>query len=533
MLKNRSSDGPSGPEQSNTEHSGQAGQARLRELRVRHPRFHYDGFQLSHRPDEATLRVEYRFRLEPDIVFTPKLKIQGVDTARFNRLPREALDNFFFHIGLVEMLSYWKAAAPAEIVVHAGVLNAEQIEWWLDLLRRGMGEFFYVNQLDWRAPEFVRIVINASAHSSALISAATTSSVAIPTSSVVIQSAARDLLSPSPGEEQKQVPRRSAPRDDDSDNGGKDLVLASGGKDTVVTLETMRAAQREGGRAFDCLLLNPTKAALAVVAEAGCTEPIVVRRSIDPKLLALNQDGYLNGHTPFSALLAFLGTAVAALFGHGRVIVSNERSAEEPGVEYLDHPINHQYSKTFEFEGKFRAYAAKYLPVGDAHVEYVSLLRPLFELQIAERFARYPQYFQHFRSCNRGQADNSWCGRCPKCLFVYVVLGPFLDHGQLIAIFGTDPCAQPEAAEILRTLLGMDRAKPFECVGTREETVAALFLTVKHFRDQGIALPAALREISDTILDSCTNPLEVAQRVMAAHSDDHFVPDEIIRRLRR
>ena len=156
----------------------------------------------------------------------------------------------------------------------------------------------------------------------------------------------------------------------------------------------------------------------------------------------------------------------------------------------------------------------------------------MYELQIAERFARYPQYFQHFRSCNRGQADNSWCGRCPKCLFVYVVLGPFLDHGQLNSIFGTDLGANPDNAEILRTLLGMDRAKPFECVGTREETVAALFLTVKHFRDQGIGLPAALREISETVLDSCTNPLEVSQRVMSARSDAHFVPEEFIRRLR-
>jgi hypothetical protein len=70
-------------------------------------------------------------------------------------------------------------------------------------------------------------------------------------------------------------------------------------------------------------------------------------------------------------------------------------------------------------------------------------------------------------------------------------------------------------------------------VGTREETVAALFLTVKHFRDQGIALPAALREISDTVLDSVTNLPELAQRVMTAHSNAHFVPEDIIRRLRR
>ena len=299
-----------GPEPTAKEPPESAGQARLRELRARHSRFHYEGFsrELTEAAGETALRVEYRFRLEPDIVFTPKLKIQGVDPARLAAIPSGQLDNLLFHIGMVETFSYWKAAAPAEIVVHAAVLNDEQTAWWLDLLRRGMGEFFYVNKLDWRAPDFVSITNPASVRERA---------------AVAIPAALPESRVPSP-----------EPRD---------LVLASGGKDTVVTLELLR----EAGRPFDCMLLNPTKAALAVVAEAGKDNkgrhPIIVRRTIDAKLLELNQQGYLNGHTPFSALLAFLATAVAALFGHGRVIVSNERSAEEPGVEYLGHPINHQY----------------------------------------------------------------------------------------------------------------------------------------------------------------------------------------------
>src|SRR5687768_5869183 len=161
MAKKSFAESPAGPVPSSTEVSGQS---RLSELRAKHPRFHYEGFTLTHR-DQA-LRVEYRFRLEPDIVFNPNLKIQGVPVERFERFPRACLENLFFHVGLVEMLSYWKAAAPAEILVHTAgtnaALNADQIGWWLDLLRRGMGEFFYLNQLDWRAPDFVRIVPEAT-----------------------------------------------------------------------------------------------------------------------------------------------------------------------------------------------------------------------------------------------------------------------------------------------------------------------------------------------------------------------------------
>jgi len=142
---------------------------------------------------------------------------------------------------------------------------------------------------------------------------------------------------------EKQVPRRFASRDDikRGNGGAKDLVLVSGGKDSVVTLELLR----EAGRAFDCLLLNPTPAALAIAKQAGCERPIIVRRTIDPRLLELNAQGYLNGHTPFSALLAFLGATVAALGGYSRVIVSNERSAEESGVKYLGHPIKQPNSR--------------------------------------------------------------------------------------------------------------------------------------------------------------------------------------------
>jgi UDP-N-acetyl-alpha-D-muramoyl-L-alanyl-L-glutamate epimerase len=261
------------------------GQARLRELRARHPRFHYEAF--SRELQEDGLRVQYQFRLESDIFFTPKLKIQGVDAARLAAIPAETLDNLLFHIGMVEVFSYWKAAAPAEIVVHAAALTDEQMAWWLDLLRRGMGEFFYVNKLDWRAPEFVNITNPASVRDRAALPGSDFSS---------------ESRSPNPD-----------PRN---------LVLASGGKDTVVTLELLR----EAGVSFASLILNPIKAALAVVAEAGCEQPIVVRRSIDPRLLELNQQGYFNGHTPFSALLAFIATAVAALFGHDRVIVSTARS---------------------------------------------------------------------------------------------------------------------------------------------------------------------------------------------------------------
>jgi hypothetical protein len=462
----------------------------VRELRARHPRFFYDGFSLQR--DENALRLQYQFRIEPNLFFAPHTIIERVAWQREEQLPTTTLENLVFHLGLVEMLSYWKAACSPEIVVRAGALNAKQIAWWSELLRKGMGEYFYVNQIDWRDPDFVRMLSTRDSGLEIRDFQRTESRVATAIS--------------------------------------RDLVLTSGGKDSVVTLETLRTA----GVPSDCLLLNPTKAALDIARQAGCEQPVIVRRTIDKRLLELNAAGYLNGHTPFSALLAFLGLTVAALLGHRRVIVSNERSAEEATVEYLGEPINHQYSKTFQFEAAFRDYSRNYLT---PDIEYFSLLRPLYELQIAKRFAQHPRYFPLFRSCNRSQATNRWCGRCPKCLFVYTALYSFLEREQILGIFRSaerdaDLFAWEGAAEVLRALLGLEKEKPFECVGTREETLAAIHLCIEKYRAQGLALPPALRTIQEAALSARSDLPQLAQRILTSWSNQHHVPVDLAQLLR-
>src|SRR6266478_1579335 len=121
-------------------------------LRVRHPRFFYES--VSWRVVDGALSIKYHFRFEPDIDFTPGMVIEGLDPLPLASIPAGLLDLFAFHLGLVEMLSYWKAAASPEIVVRAGALDAQQIDWWMDLLARGMGEFFYLNRIPF-TPNFV------------------------------------------------------------------------------------------------------------------------------------------------------------------------------------------------------------------------------------------------------------------------------------------------------------------------------------------------------------------------------------------
>ena len=265
------------------------------------------------------------------------------------------------------------------------------------------------------------------------------------------------------------------------------MVPVGGGKDAAVTLELLK----EGNLDIVPFLLNPKPEQMKILSLAKVGKPIVVERTIDPKLLELNRKGYLNGHTPFSAYLAFLTVLTAALFGHKYIALSNERSSNEGNVKYLGKTINHQYSKSFEFEKKFREYSKKYLA---SNIEYFSFLRPLYELQIARIFAKYSKYFGVFLSCNEARKTKSgtqkqvekWCGKCPKCLFVFLALYPFAGKKQTVAIFKKDLLRGKKLKPLLDELTGKKKFKPFECVGTIEESKAALALALGKIHDHKI-----------------------------------------------
>jgi len=142
--------------------------------------------------------------------------------------------------------------------------------------------------------------------------------------------------------------------------------------------------------------------------------------------------------------------------------------------------INHQYSKTSEFETDFQSYLASNF---GSVKRYYSFLRPLSELRIAEIFAKdsFNKYQGIFSSCNRAYTLNSdslfWCGECPKCAFIFLVLTPFVDRESLESIWGGKNLLLDEAlVPTYKELLGIDGDKPLECVGDIKESRAAMRL---------------------------------------------------------
>src|SRR3989344_9044657 len=399
---------------------------KIGELRKKYPEFIYKGY--SYELKVGDLHIFFDFEVG-DIRFKPKVVIKG-STAVAKAMASQrgnAFDNLIFHLGLAEIPSYWKATASPKIIIEAGSLNKAQINWWHGLFMQGMGQYFYENNIDFAKPNF--LTIKASPYSRIR------------------------------GNKEIAVFSKKL-----SNN---ILLPIGGGKDAIVTYEILKQA----GHNVRPFILNPKKEQLAILRVAKANSPIIVQRTIDPKLLELNRKGYLNGHTPFSAYLAFLCTLCAALFDYKYIALSDERSSNEGNVEYLGHTVNHQYSKSFDFEKKFRAYSKKYLVI---NAEYFSFLRPLYELQIAKIFAHYPKYFSAFLSCNEAHKTASgskkptgkWCGKCSKCLFVFASLYPFVEEKQLVNIFGANLFEDQSLIPLMEELVGERSFKPFECVGT-------------------------------------------------------------------
>jgi UDP-N-acetyl-alpha-D-muramoyl-L-alanyl-L-glutamate epimerase len=251
---------------------------------------------------------------------------------------------------------------------------------------------------------------------------------------------------------------------------GRPLSPVGGGKDSIVTLEILRAA----GLDPVPFSVNPNPVIVDVNAASGLPA-MAARRRLDPRLFELNRAGALNGHIPVTAINSLIAIATAALHGLGPVVMSNERSASDPNLIWNGHEVNHQWSKGVAAEGLLRAAVTAHAGLTEP---YFSLLRSLSELHIAALFARHTAYDDVVTSCNQAfklhDPTARWCGDCPKCRFVFLAMAPFMSRERLAHIFGTDLFADPAQIPGYLELLGIDAHKPFECVGEVEESVVAL-----------------------------------------------------------
>jgi hypothetical protein len=376
--------------------------------------YHYD-------PTLSTLSLRYRFaggmRFEEQLVF-------DFLSRQLSAEENTVLDRVFRLIFLMSGVSYYKAFVPHTLICETFPVDRATAEFLQKFYENGLAEFAFRNRI--------------SLHGHFEIRQSRTS----PASPITLD-----------------LPRNTC-------------VPVGGGKDSVVTLECLKRS----GEPLNLFSLGDAEPIRACIAVAGL--PFIrVHRRLDSGLFKLNEAGALNGHVPITGILSAIALAGAVMAGCDAIAMSNEHSASAPNLQIGDTEVNHQYSKSLEFEEDFSAYVNNCI---SPSITYFSLLRPLSEIEIARRFAKSREYFRVFRSCNAvfrqspTARGSEWCCNCPKCRFVFLALSPFIAKGELTGIFGHNLLSDETQRDGFAELCGLQEYKPFECVGEVAESAAVM-----------------------------------------------------------
>ena len=376
-------------------------------------------------------------------------------------------------IFLASCVSYYKAAAPRQVSVVVPITEQEK-HFLAEIIRRGMTEFAYVNNM----PHALAPTILVS-----------------------------EIVPPEP----------IAITDTDDKH---PLVPVGGGKDSIVTIEALRAA------GFESTLFSVNSyAPIANTVERAELPYLKVGRQIDSKIGELNEQGAFNGHVPITLINSLLGLLTAVTNGRTTVVMSSERSASSGNVMWRGIDVNHQWAKSIEAEQLLQTTLRE---VVSPSVVYFSLLRPLSELRIARQFAKLVQYHDIFTSCNRAfhldpTKRRIWCGECDKCRFVALILAPYMSVEQEEAIWHKNMFNDGTQLSGFRQLLGIEGHKPLECVGEIAESRLALQMAAEKEDWKHTELVPVL--LHDVPADAMPTP---KQRDEIFATGEHLIPDAYV-----
>lgn len=399
--------------------------------------FSYQNFRVG--DDEQTVSFDYeiiqgdhRYQLSESLKFPLKLTSSDELNACLKAL----------HLALG--ISYYKIFVSPEIS-HPYRMDEAEASFWNSVWRNGLGEFLYVNELDpARLAKF-----KAQAGTSFTVGAS-------------VQGADT-----------------------------KALLGIGGGKDSIVAGEVLKSLE-VGVSGFVMATgeqLGQTKA----VADTMGIDLNVVERSLDKQLLELQEmPGTYKGHIPISLIFGLVGVTLAVSSNANYVVVANEASASTPRVTWQHGSVNHQWSKSFEFEQALQHYIKEHISPG---VTYFSAVRQLTSVAIAKIFANYPQYFEKFTSDNyvfridpAKRPNARWSLESPKSLSSFILLAPWLPEVDMLRIFGRNFLDEASLESLLLRLTGQEGEPPLDCVGTVEELVLSLNLAWQQAKFTGSRL---------------------------------------------
>ena len=97
----------------------------------------------------------------------------------------------------------------------------------------------------------------------------------------------------------------------------------------------------------------------------------------------------------------------------------------------------------------------------------------------------------------------------------------------MMNIFGEDYYNKPRITPFVRELLGLEGTKPFECVGTAEESKLAIALSIHRYKSLGKKIPSLLNSLKKELhINNEDTMSTLDQRINKKWSKQNFLPLE-------
>lgn len=391
--------------------------------------FTFSGYSFDAARSSIVFTYRVQFQSGRDKTYTDRLMLPDETREQWEQVPTAVLESTLQALLLMIGINYWCVYPTRNIKIDGFTLTREQADFWNALYLNGLGEFFYVMQMDFR--NLISFPYDESAH------------VGVPV-------------------------RFARPR--------RALLLNGAGKDSILSAEMLK----DEGTEFDFFAFAPTPAHERIAALAG-VKTIRVHRRRDPRInMTASWNGVSNAY-PSVSTFTFVAVLLAELLGYNEIVFSNERSADFGNLEYRGLAVNHQWCKSSNAESMINDYIQRYItPDISTH----SLLRQFSELEIVRRFVQYPKYLRHVTSCNNYfwlprpvqyfSRTGYWCNHCPKCVFLFACFAAYLPKHEVVHMFGADVFADTRVLPLVRQILGIEGFKPLDCVGEPEEMILAM-----------------------------------------------------------
>jgi len=219
--------------------------------------------------DQQTFKASFSYSFDHEVKFTEVIDFACPGFTPITSIDTEIMNTLLFHLSLAVGISYYKLYPTKELIIETGKLDTTQQAFWKTFYLQWLGEFFFRNNI---SPTGLLNFVNGTTNT---------------------------------------------PNKQFSCNSHIPLVAIGGGKDSLVSIELIKKLHIPFFTATfgkDYYLHSAVNAVVNVPR-------LVMTRTFDPQLFAMNQQWWYNGHVPISGIIAFVLTTAAYLYNFQYIVM--------------------------------------------------------------------------------------------------------------------------------------------------------------------------------------------------------------------